>query len=194
VSADVIALVSEWEPLVDATRRSGGVDFYWDAARAQSEALGDRDWSEREPALPYTIEYDSADMLLSGRYLFCAYAYYDYLTEALPEDLVQATDPFFTIVIADHGTCPDDLATDAGLQGTPDRMYTMRPATVRTALTKADQVPWDKLEQYGDQLDSYEYNPYTYDYGSFHMLVQVHLALLKEAAESDRGLVMLASW
>jgi hypothetical protein len=195
VGVDVIALVTEWEPLVDAARQSGGFDFYWTAARAVSDALGDRDWSEREPALPYATEYDSADMLLSGRYLFCAYAYYDYLTEHLPEDLVQVTDAFFNMVIADHGEYPDDLATEAGLQGgTPHRMYTMRPATVRTALARADQVPWDKLEQYGDQLDPFEYTPYTYDYESFHNLVEVHLGLLKEAAEAGRGLVVIASW
>ncbi|MFD1048890.1 hypothetical protein ACFQ1S_26815, partial [Kibdelosporangium lantanae] len=154
----------------------------------------DRDWSERAPALPYATEYESADMLISGRYLFCAYAYYDYLTEHLPDDLLRATDEFFDMVVADHGKAPDDLAADAGLDGTPDRMYTMRPATVRTALARADQVPWDKLEHHGDQLDPYDYAHYTYDYDSFHSLVQVHVQLLKEAAEADRGLVVIASW
>ena len=194
MGVDVVVLIAEWEPLVDATRQSGGFDFYWDAARAASDALGDRDWSEREPALPYTTEYDSADMLLSGRYLFCAYAYYDYLTDHLPEDVMRVADSFFDMVVADHGKHADDLAADAGLDGTPDRMYTMRPATVRTALARADQVPWNKLEQHGDQLDPFEYTPYTYDYGSFHNLVEVHLGFLKEAAEAGRGLVVIASW
>lgn len=194
MGVDVIALVSEWEPLVEATRGSGGFDFFWEAARVVWDALDDRDWSEREPALPYTTEYDSADMMISGRYLFCAYAYYDYLTEHLPEEVVRVADPFFDMVIADHGRHADDLAADAGLAGTPDRMYTMRPSTVRTALARADEVPWNTLEQYGDRLDPFEYAPYSYDYGSFHDLVEVHLGLLREAAEVGRGLVVIASW
>jgi len=175
ISVDV--LIVGWDPFVEAVRASG--------------ARGPRD---RPSALPYVTGYSDVDMWLSGQYITNAVHYYPVLLAALPPDVAEMVDAFHSMVLWDQEP-PDDLAADAGLPGgTPDRMYTMRPATVRTALARADQVPWDRLEQYGEQVEEFTFSRYQYDYVRFHSVVEIHLALLREAAEADRGIVVLVDF
>jgi hypothetical protein len=194
VGISVNVLIVEWDPFVEAVRASGGFGFFWEAHGARSRAFGARDWRDRPPALPYVTDYSDVDMWLSGQYIHNGVHYYPILQAALPPDVVEKADAFHTMVLWDQEP-PDDLATDAGLpDGTPDRMYTMRPATVRTALARADQVPWDRLEQYGEQLEEFTFSRYQYDYVRFRSVVEIHLGLLREAAGADRGIVVLVDF
>jgi hypothetical protein len=187
MSYQPICLITEWLPAVAAYRAAGGMDFYW-----QADEPPDLD----TPTLPYTIERD-----FFGGWAFQEAAwFYQSLRPHLPAPVLQPTDAFLKMIYPEacDGEYINDLATDANVEpGTEDHMrYAMRPSTVTQAVTLSTIVPWTQIETIGDgaadQLPTNE--KYMPDVGYFHTVVDFHQRWLREAAETNRGIIILTSY
>jgi hypothetical protein len=178
VSFDVIGLIADWDPAVDACRAAGGADFYWDVPDGQ--------------ALPYADERDRRgyDFMDAGHY-------YELLRERLPGPVRDTADAFLGLLYGDLPGCtiepPDDLARDAGLphSGT---YYSMRPGTVRTARERAAALPWAEILPVGEAMPVERITRHDVcEVTHFEDVVWAHKNWIQAAAEAGRGLIVLLS-
>ena len=196
---DVFALVTDWEPTVAAFRRCGGLDFYWNANLRLNEGLeaarvaGGPVLLEDDPEpLPYAVTRDFP----GGRSFLEAGFYYDFFRDHLPPAVREPADAFLHMLHPEERERTDDLSADAGVPPDAGVLYAMRPATVRTALSRAAAVPWTAMAEIGERtvVPEMSGSRYVPDYSVFaDYLVHRQHGWLLEAAAAGRGLVAVLS-
>ncbi|MET9264516.1 hypothetical protein [Amycolatopsis sp. NPDC004079] len=183
---DVFALVADWAPTVAAYREAGGSGFYWD-------------YDDQ----PYFTEH----RLPGGKAFLEAGQYYDLLRPHLPERLRQPADAVFgqvlpcAVVYDWTAEDRDDLAADAGLDGSGDVIYAFRPDTAAAvarlpvpweelaAAAEEHPVPGEHLAPAGTRAGMWQ----VVDWDSFHWHASAHLAAVTDAVQAGRGLVTMVS-
>lgn len=167
-------------------RATGSMRFYW---------LADDPVDLDTPTLPYTVERD----FTAGWAFQAAGHFYESLRPHLADPLLASTDAFLRMIYPDACGADNivDLFDDAGgASGDDDGLYyAMRPDTVTKAVARAAAVEWPSIEAtargVADQLVT---DPrYMPDVDWFQYVVDHHVRWLREAAETDRGLVVLIS-
>ncbi|WP_329518797.1 hypothetical protein [Spirillospora sp. NBC_01491] len=179
MGTDVFALITRWEPMVDAFRSSGSLDFYWNAL---------------PKLLPYAWQHR-----ISGGYGFVEAAwYYDALREHLPVHVRTPADAFVRMLYARllfAEASSDDLKADSGGQGDECVLYALRPSSVRSALERFDSVPWDALSEIGARTvdPPRTGDRYVPDFDAFETVLYQHCRWLRDAAARDHGVVAIIS-
>ncbi len=183
---DAFCLIADWPLAVEAYGVARGMGFYWSAPEPDDLT---------EPTLPFAVERDFA-----GGWAFQeARWFYESLRPHLSEPQRERSDALLGMLYprSDFDWI-NDLAIDADVEPPAGDyvFYAMRPATVRHAITMADGVPWVELEGVAnsvlDQLATDD--RWLPDVESFLQVVRWHLDSLREAAESDRGAIVLVSF
>jgi hypothetical protein len=198
MGTDVFALITRWEPMVEAFRSTGSLDFYWDANARQNEiyfaaqAAGKRiDLDALPELLPYAWEHRST----GGRGLIAADCYYDLLRDHLPAPLREPADAFVHMLYPEEPDHTDDLSTDSGTESDACVMYALRPSSVRAALRRFDAVPWTALSRIGERtvLPEMAGNRHMPNYSAFEAVLHQQWAWLSDAAARDHGVVAVIS-
>lgn len=184
MSVEIIALIADWEPAVEAYRASG-TDFYWDPF-------------ERGETPPFAEVHD-----LGGfkRFLQTQSFYLDIEEELAAADR-ERIEPFMRLIgaystAADWNGYPaDDIVADSDGPPPEDHMFSMRPAKVVHALELAQGIPWPVIEAACERLDlgSGRIDVGTISsYDQFVWILTTYIEWMKRAASAGRGLIVLAS-
>ncbi|WP_255953123.1 hypothetical protein [Streptomyces odontomachi] len=198
MGTDVFALITDWEPMVDAFRTAGDFEFYWDANARQNDrflaaqAAGTSFDLDAEPELlPYAREHH-----IFGGFGFVAVEwYFDKLRASLPPHLREPLETFVRTLYAEDPRDCDDLAADGATGRDSSVLYALRPASVRRAVERFEAVPWDELRELDrretlPELDEERYVPC---FGAFEAVLRQQRAWLGDAAECGRGVVAVIS-
>lgn len=198
MSVDVVALITSWEPMVDAFRSARSMDFYWDANVQRNEML-EAAQAARKPidldALPDILPYAHEHPFSLGRSFLSAKEYYDTLRNHLPAHLQPSLEAIMCTLYPEWPVEDDDLSTDSGAPRDSCVVYALRPSSVRAALERFDAVPWTALEQLNEQhaLPTMDEERHVPNYDSFELVLHSQLAWLDQAASSGRGVVAVIS-
>jgi hypothetical protein len=196
---DIYALIVDWEPAVDAYRAAGGLDFYWDAS-AQIDFEVERAGRERTPLpwpeVPEVVPFAEEQWAPPGKAFTAAGTFYLKLSDRLEPELRARTDPVFDTIYPQMLSDINDLKADSGGPDDFDVLYALRPSSVKVVLERIEALPWEGMRAAGEGIDLpyMRQGPgYGMDFSQFEGIIAGHVGWLREAAASDRGVLVFWS-
>jgi hypothetical protein len=184
MSVEIIALIADWQPAVEAYR-SSGTDFYFEL-----------DEDEEPP-------FAEVDDLGGFKRFLNTESFYYKLASELPASERERLEPFLRLIGAYH-TPEDweqefepanDLLSDAG--GPPPEdpmMFAMRPSKVPLALEFAEAIPWEAVEAACGRLDLTAAREDVWrisGFDDFSWILTTYINWIKRAAATGRGLIVI---
>ncbi|MFC3492610.1 hypothetical protein [Glycomyces rhizosphaerae] len=196
---DIYALIMDWKPAVEAYRAAGGLDFYWDAS-AQIDFEVERARRRRTPLpwpeVPQVVPFAEEQWAPPGKAFTAAGTFYLELSDHLEPELLARTAPVFDTIYPQKMSDINDLKADSGGPDDFDVLYALRPSSVELMLERIEALPWEAMRAAGEGIElSYmgQAAGHGLDFSQFKGIIDIHVGWLREAAATDRGLLVFWS-